>query len=274
MKKTYFTTAFIFCCLFSCSAPETQKEKKHFNATPVQPPIITQAEKATKALPLLWRAPPVKYQTLDPGLIPLAKISLNKAFESYPTGFLNDNLDAVVVLKSLSYQGVGFGGTFTHPQEGKKRKKIIYLTINEMNSGTNAAYVQEVFHHELSSILMRSHGFSKASWHNANPEGFHYQYEDNESGGFLALKKGLNQNQPLESYYQQGLLNVYASTHIEEDFNSYSEHIMTYPKKVKTLCKKHPAIKRKVAIWLDYYQSIEPRFKDTPTFQIFETKQP
>ncbi|NQV02065.1 MAG: hypothetical protein HQ542_05440, partial [Bacteroidia bacterium] len=104
---------------------------------------------------------------------------LNKAIAKYPEDVLFVYLRKVYVLKSLTFFGVPYGGTNT--------KDVVYLTYDNSNPERTAEYVEGVFHHEFSSVLLRKFHkqFDKRGWDVINSPDFKYG-----KGVVEAIKKG------------------------------------------------------------------------------------
>ncbi|MBL7137895.1 MAG: hypothetical protein ISS17_03880 [Bacteroidales bacterium] len=176
---------------------------------------------------------------------------LNKAIAKYPEDVLFVYLRKVYVLKSLTFFGVPYGGTNT--------KDVIYLTYDNSNPERTSEYVEGVFHHEFSSVLLRKFykQFDKRSWVAINPPDFSYG-----TGGVEAIKKGeasLDYNYDLLAF---GFLNKYSQSAFEEDINVFAQNLFSGGEQFWFIVDTFDRIREKARLVIDFYQQINPQFTE------------
>ena len=204
-----------------------------------------------KIFPRSWRnditAPHAKAlnQEIRPHLISIINIALNK----YPEKVTRKNLKTVYILRTMTFFGLDFGGTY--------HKKKVYLTSNGIKYGYTDQYIEGTFHHEFSSILLKRHSkhFDKDAWHAVNPPDFSYG-----DGGVAALKTS-NTNLEFDScLYQSGFLNEYSLASLEEDYNCYAEFLFLSTPEFWEAWELSPAVRRKTALLIEFYHRLDPVF--------------
>jgi len=176
---------------------------------------------------------------------------LNKTFAKYPTQVLKNNLEKVYVLGSLSFYGVGYGGTNSSTR--------VYLTNKGAAYGYTNNYVEKLFHAEFSSILMRNYPqfLDEKTWININTKGFVYG-----GSGVEAIREGKSSESFAEELHKEGFLNQYAQSTLENDFNSFAKNIFRGGKKFWELANKHDKLWGKLQLILYFYQALDPAFDE------------
>ena len=219
-----------------------------------------------------WKKEPLNaafsgYSPRDKAELELCKQALREAFSAYPKNVIQENLDNLVLLEHLSFNGLAYGGTYLQPQDSDN---FVYLVIPKHLQGNKLVnHIKSVFHHEFSSILMKNYEFSEEKWKSANPPEYKYKYGDS-GGGAKALELGETGKYKTQMLHEKGLLNEYGEASIEEDFNTYSAMLLTYPETFSMQFYKYPRVKKKTRIWMDFYISINPKFQDTKAFEILK----
>jgi hypothetical protein len=177
---------------------------------------------------------------------------LKKAFKNYPTNIIKKYLKAIYFAEEIDENGFKYGGSYD------PFRKIVYLTNNGRQTDDLA---ESSFHHEFSSLLLKSHSFNLKPWENLNPNRFRYLYEiyDNFKSlpsSIIIEGKGTDQD------YKDGFVNGYGRTDSENDFNEYAAMIFTYPEKFKKIMNQYPRVRGKFLVWLDFYHKIDPIFTE------------
>jgi hypothetical protein len=175
---------------------------------------------------------------------------LQKAFNKYPIEIIKKHLNAIYFVREIDLDGLKASGTYD------PFRRIIYLVDN---GNKNDDQAMRTFHHEFSSLLLKSHSFWVNPWTDHNPQEFVYLCEISK-----------NQLQPLidasmdgsELDYEKGFMNTYGQTNFENDFNEYSAMIFTYPEKFQKIMNQYPRVRGKFLVWLEYYQKIDPIFTE------------
>ncbi|PCJ54372.1 MAG: hypothetical protein COA79_21890 [Planctomycetota bacterium] len=201
-----------------------------------------------------WRLPPInaKIVQIDENEVLRYPMILKNVLSKYPKKVLLKNLKKIVLAKSLSFYGLQYGGTYS--------TYTVYLTSKGISRGYTNDYLINSIHHEFSSILFRNYNFPKEKWKSLNLKGFKYT-NNSIDGGIEALKAGKAGLIGSHLWYKQGFLAEYSISALEEDFNLYSASILTNPIHIKKLAKKYTLIKKKLDLWLSFYNSIDINFK-------------
>jgi hypothetical protein len=176
---------------------------------------------------------------------------LQKAFAKYPDQIIKTYLKAIHFAGEIDQHGFKCSGSYD------PFRKIVFL----VNSGNQSEqYAISTFHHEFSSLLLKSHSFFLNPWEDLNPEDFKYAYETTED-----KLKTYNSASSVgtDVDYERGFMDSYGQTEFENDFNEYSAMIFTYPEKFKKIMNKYPRVRGKFLVWLDFYQKIDPIFTES-----------
>lgn len=176
---------------------------------------------------------------------------INKAIAKYPEDVLFVYLRKVYVMKSLVFFGVPYGGTNT--------KNVVYLTYDNSNPERTAEYVEGVFHHEFSSVLLRkfSKQFDREAWEKINPPGFFYG-----KGGVDAIRKGEASLDFDYSLLKIGFLNKYAQSGFEEDINVFAQNIFSGGEQFWFIVDTFDRIRAKATLTIEFYRLIDPQFTE------------
>ncbi|MBE0647997.1 MAG: hypothetical protein IH596_09450 [Bacteroidales bacterium] len=176
---------------------------------------------------------------------------LNQAIAKYPEDVLFVYLRKVYVLKSLGFYGVPYGGTNT--------KDVIYLTYDDSNPEKTAEYVEGVFHHEFSSVLLRKFPkhIDKKGWEFNNPPDFLYG-----QGGVEAIKKGEASMDYDYDLLELGFINKYSQSALEEDINVFSQNLFSGGEQFWFIVDTFVKIREKARLTIDFYHQIDPQFTE------------
>ncbi len=177
---------------------------------------------------------------------------LSHAFSKYPLDLLNSNLDRVYVLKSMKFYGLPYGGT--------NYQHSIYLCDDTDNPWFTDDYIEQVFHHEFSSILIRNFPscFDKTKWLSLNPSSFSYG-----NGGADAISKGLASMALDPAMIDQGFLSEYSTASLEEDINVFAQNLFTGGREFWRLVDLNETIRQKTRILISFYHKINPVFTES-----------
>lgn len=216
----------------------------------------------------------VKMPTISEKDYALFNKQLKNAFALYPVPLLKKHLKAIVPVHRFAFDDYSYGGSYSNSK--CQSRQYVYLAVGAEDSTVQGhdfspEFIEEAFHHEFSSLLMHAYPFPEQAWQSAAGVPFSYAFKE---GGIEYLKKARKQELSLyipneKKRYQLGILSDYGMSSLEEDFNVYSELLMTKPEHVKQLSQKYPAIARKVKLWHEFYRGIDPAFEHTRAFQIF-----
>lgn len=173
------------------------------------------------------------------------------AMAKYPSGLLKENLEAVFFVKEMRFYGLRYGGT--------NSRSTVYITNRGTVQGFTDRFVLSTFHHELSSILLRNHAekFDKAAWHAANMRGFRYR-----SSGMESLKDGTADTKYDHRFHVDGFLNQYATSSMEEDFNTFAEALFMGDRSFWEIVDRFPRVEQKAHVILAFYGALDPVFTE------------
>jgi hypothetical protein len=133
------------------------------------------------------------------------------------------------------------------------------------NGSKNNKQAINTFHHEFSSLLLKSHFFWVDPWTNYNPVGFVYLTDKYRNWKELEKEVDLSAKGSAEDY-EKGFMRAYGETDYENDFNEYSAMIFTRPEKFKKIMEQYPRVRGKFKVWLEFYQKIDPIFTEEYLF--------
>jgi len=183
--------------------------------------------------------------------IPRATGIIRNALSKYPSGMADHYLDRVFVMKNLWFYGYPYGGTFT--------RKTLYLTLDETNPLNTDKFLEERFHHELSSILWKENlrKLDLEKWVSFNPNGFVYG-----EGGLDAIRSGTASMETDPGYFGIGFINRYAMTEIEQDINVMAQNIFDGGPEFWMIVDSNERIRGKVLLLIGFYHSLDPVFTE------------
>lgn len=170
------------------------------------------------------------------------------ALAKYPAGFLKNHLEAVHVLGRLEFSGISAAGTYSHDR--------VYLANEGYAAGYDARYLEETFHHEFSSVLLErySDDFPTEAWRQVNGA-FAYR-----GSGVEAVQKGAASQDFSVAWHERGFLHEYASSALEEDFNSIAENLFGGRRQFWRVVEQYPRLAVKTRLAIEFYRSIDPAF--------------
>lgn len=202
-------------------------------------------------LPESWTAPEIGGRAEEVEGRELERIlrSLPDWLDKYPAGVIRDNLSSIRVVGYLEFFGFDYAGT--------NIDRTIYLANGGERSGYDDRFLEGVFHHELSSILLTRYPFPFEDWLRANPPGVDYNSPPDQP---LEMRPGYRSTEGTDSVYRLGLLTEYGITNLENDLNLYAEIAFTHPARMRRLTQEYPAIREKFSIFRRFLTSISPEF--------------
>jgi hypothetical protein len=189
------------------------------------------------------------------------KLALLKGLKKYPDSVLANNLKAVYCLKSMQFYNVGFGGTNSTEE--------VYITNNGIALGYTNEYIEQTFHHEFSSVLLRNHFtlFDTTAWKNANVPGF--EYNDPEEG-VGAIRRKQSSQETDTALCKKGFLTQYAYSSMENDVNTIAQNLFCPAPGFWNITDSYERIKKKVILLIKFYHKISYAFTET-YFRKFES---
>jgi len=176
---------------------------------------------------------------------------LNRAIAKYPEEVLFAYLKKVYVMQSMNFFGVPYGGT--------NAREMVYLAYENSSPGFSAEYLEGVFHHEFSSVLLRKFQkeFDEEGWLKANPSGFRYG-----EGGVQAIKNGEASMEYDLDLHPSGFLNKYSLSAREEDFNVFAQNLFSGGLPFWNIVDTYPSIREKTSLMIRFYHRIDPVFTE------------
>jgi len=201
--------------------------------------------------PADWLAPPISGKASDPPAdqVGRSQTLMLRALEKYPAELLRRELKAVYLLGQLEFYGVSYGGTNSTDK--------LFLTNRGASQGYTDRYVEQSFHHEFSSILLRNYPrrVDRASWASQNGRGY-------GQSGTEAIRQGRASTEFSAWWHQLGFLYQYASSDFENDFNSVAENLFCPAPGFWQAVEAYPALAHKARLAIAFYQSLSPRLNE------------
>jgi hypothetical protein len=189
--------------------------------------------------------------SLEPEEVTRSFNIIDRAMEKYPDSLLKRNLKRVYVVRRLSFYGVPYGGT--------NSSDTIYLANAGREMGFSDRFLEESFHHEFSSILLRNYPslFDRKAWLMANPPGFKYQGD-----GTMAVRSGSASTKANPRLQVDGFMAQYATASIEEDFNMIAEALLTGSSDFWRAVQSSPRLRQKADVAIRFYSSLSGSFNE------------
>jgi hypothetical protein len=172
-----------------------------------------------------------------------------KAMDKYPTEFLKKNLKEVYILHHISFYGVEYGGTNSNDN--------LYITNQGRINGYTDEYIEQLFHAEFSSIILRNYADDDydSDWCRINSTGFRYG-----DGGVTEIKTG---NAGLDysiEFFKNGFLYEYAMSGSENDFNSIAKNLFCPVEDFWNLYGTYVKLSKKINLTIKLYNSADTTF--------------
>jgi len=198
-----------------------------------------------------WTVSPIsgRAESLDSAEFERTKEIFRKALLKYPEEVLQKNIIRVYAFKYLEFYGTEYGGTSS--------SNAVYMTNDGIENGYSDDYVERVFHHEFSNILMRNYPeyLDKDAWYKLNGPDFSYG-----TGGVDALLNNTSSSEFDSIYNNSGFLTQYSVSAFEEDFNTMCEYLFCPKYEIKEIIKNYESIRMKFDITIKFYEQIDPFF--------------
>ncbi|MBI5856799.1 MAG: hypothetical protein HZB42_04035 [Sphingobacteriales bacterium] len=207
------------------------------------------------AFPEEWQSAPTSAasEPIAKSEISRSKSAIVAAISKYPAGLLKLTLKSVYFFKSMSFFNVGFGGTNSND--------AVYVTNDGESNGYTDSYLEQTFHHEYSSILMR--GYSRfldtIAWKNANIPGF--DYNDPEAG-VGAIRNNESSQSFDTALCKKGFLTQYAISSLENDLNTLAQNLFKPDEDFWIYFDTYPRIRQKVKLLVAFYGKLDKSFTE------------
>ena len=183
-----------------------------------------------------------------------SKAVIATALAKYPVALLESTLKAVYFFKSMSFFEVGYGGTNSND--------AVYITNDGTDMGYTDPYLEQTFHHEFSSILIRDYPslLDTVAWKKANIPGF--DYNDPEAG--VGAIRNNESSQEIDTFLcEKGFLTQYSYSSLENDVNTIAQNLFKPDPYFWLYAGKYPRIRQKVKLLIAFYNKLSPSFNET-----------
>lgn len=233
-----------------CLFPQLEAQEKYFDP---RSGVELLFPSDTRIFPEQWSG-----KKVNPNILPVSEQEferienlVSQALSKYPVELLKGYLDKVFVVKSMRFYGLPYGGT--------NFRNSIYLCDDTDNPWFTDDYIEQVFHHEFSSILMRNFSlyFDKTRWLSLNPPSFRYG-----KGGAEAIQNGVSSMALDPQLIEKGFLSEYSTASMEEDINVFAQNIFTGGREFWRLVEMNDMIREKTRIMIRFYHRINPLFTE------------
>jgi len=181
---------------------------------------------------------PLKWQTY------LALSALKKAIGEYPEALIKEESPNIILTGRLTLLNVEIGGSL-------QSNNWVLLATNYLYTWSDGKNLENIFHHEFSSLLIKKYDFPEKNWLSTLPKNF--SYPNDELAELEAAKKFIT-NQKF--FHDRGFVSDYGASSLENDVNTYAELLIGNPEKLSFLEEKFPIIKRKANILRAFYQKV------------------
>ena len=188
-------------------------------------------------------------KALSPKEYKRSKRIIIEALDKYPVEILKQNLSEVYILNSLMFYNQVYGGTNSNNN--------VYLVNSGKLDGYSDEYVEQLFHAEFSSILLRNYSNEnfESKWEQINKNDFQFG-----KGGVDEIKTGKASTDFLPEYFKKGFLYQYAMSGLENDFNSISKNLFCPNNSLWKKAYRYQKIKLKIILTIDFYNNISDTF--------------
>jgi hypothetical protein len=178
----------------------------------------------------------------------------------YPESLLEHNLKHIYFLKDMKFYDVGYGGTNSND--------AVYLTNQGPARGYTDRYLEQTFHHEFSSVLLRNYSslLDTIAWKDANIPGFIYNDPENGVGAI----RNNQSSQDLDSgLCEKGVLTQYGGSSIENDVNTFAQNLFCPEKNFWQEVERYPRIRKKTDLLIHFYNALNAMYTE-PYFRKFD----
>lgn len=214
--------------------------------------IIWKWEKQENIYPSSWYVSPVNGEAIalsDKHEISRSLDAIKKALKKYPSAIITSNLKKIYLLSGMHFYGVPYGGTSS--------SNTVYIGNQGENNGYTDHYLEQVFHHEFSSILLTNYekDFPSNEWNGLLPKGMEYG-----KGGAEAIINKQDSYKNEKQYHEKGFLCQYSTSSQEEDVNTIAENLFISSPDFWSITDKYSILKKKRDLLIAFYSKIDPIF--------------
>lgn len=206
--------------------------------------------------PNLWRTSPINAtgEEISAYEIQRTKKIMLTALKKYPVETLQQNLaGGIFWLRSMKFFEVVYGGT--------NSTNALYLTDNGEAMGYTNSYIEQTFHHEFSSILMRNYAalLDTIAWKEVNARGF--RYNDPEHG--VGAIRNHQSSQTLDTAIcRNGILTEYGMSSLENDANTFAQNLFCPANNFWMIVDRYPLVRRKTLLLIAFYHRLNTVFTE------------
>ncbi|WP_426369921.1 hypothetical protein [Pseudocolwellia sp. HL-MZ7] len=167
------------------------------------------------------------------------------ALIAYPDDFVSSQIDAIFIAGNMFFDGMQAGGTYQYSW-------IIVASTIDSSGESNYNSALYGVHHELSSFIYHKSFVITRFWGDLMPKNWEAKVTDKEA---LA-----DNYEPID--YENGFLNNYATTSVENDFNTYAEFVFARTDELIELAKQYPLVAKKLRLFINAYSRQSPDMKN------------
>lgn len=175
------------------------------------------------------------------------------ALHKYPAEMLRLNIRSIYWLRKMEFYNVEYGGTNSN--------NAVYLTNDGENMGYSDNYLEQTFHHEFSSILLRNYPnlLDTVSWKAATDSSL--DYNDPEDG--VGAIRNNASSQDLDTLLcKKGMLTEYSRSSMENDVNTFAQNLFAPSDFFWKLVEQYTRIRQKTNLLISFYNKINPSFTE------------
>ncbi len=206
--------------------------------------------------PKTWQVAPIhaKGEPIAASEVKRSTRIISQAMNKYPAPLLDKNLEAVYFLRTMTFYGVGYGGT--------NSANALYLTNEGLLMGYSDLYLEQTYHHEFSSILYRNYTsfIDETKWLQANLNGID-DYNDPEKG--VGAIRNNQSSQDFDTVLcARGFLTEYAMSGIENDINTLAQNLFCPSPGFWDIADRYHRIHEKTMLLIGFYNKLSPTFTE------------
>ncbi|MFT5778390.1 MAG: hypothetical protein ACI837_001346 [Crocinitomicaceae bacterium] len=218
-----------------------------------------------KIFPDSWYSAKVKAKgiSLDTSEYTRSEKMITAVLKKYPINLIKSNLKVIYILKKITFYDQSFGGT--------NSKSNVYLSNEGIKEGYSDFYLEQLFHAEFSSILLRNNEkyFDELEWSKNNVAKFKYG-----DGGVTALKENKNSEEFDTKWNVIGFINEYATSSLENDFNSFAKNLFLPKIGFDSLLENYSELSSKRKLMIQFYSKLDEFFTEDFFNQIMHPTEP
>lgn len=173
----------------------------------------------------------------------IALRGIEESLATYPHGVVANLIDAILICGDLRFRSIPSGGTLGSTW-------IVLSAPRSLNDESILLTARLGLHHELSSIVYRRSPATQRAWADLTPTGWR---------AVDTPEEGLARADDRAPDPASGFLSAYASTDLENDFNTYAERLFSQPAELRALAQKYSAVRAKLNVVLAAYEALDKK---------------